>query len=156
MQQTFRYASKGLRLCHFMLFVAGGLAISGGVNSSPTNSPDSMGTGHALRKSSAILLLFVFIILVAVTAGILARINQTWVGDRLIIYAVTAIFPFLLVRVIYTLVYSFDTDSAAFNPEDPNVYIQAFMVSQSIDVYRLNCYEAKADSRISKSPWSVS
>ena len=132
MQQTFRYARKGLRLCHAMLFVAAGIGISGGINSSPTNNPGAIDTGHALRKSSAILLLFVFLILVAVTVGILARINQTWIGDRHIVYAVTAIFPFLLVRVIYTIIYSFDTDSATFNPENPNVYAQAFMVNRQL------------------------
>ncbi|KAF2101786.1 hypothetical protein NA57DRAFT_73227 [Rhizodiscina lignyota] len=127
MQNRFRYASRGLPMCHILLIIAAGLSISGGINSSESQSQSSVDTGHALRKGSAIELLAVFLILVAVTVGILVRVNQAWAGDRHILYAAAISFPFLLVRAIYTVIIAFATSSATFSATSPNVYVQAFM-----------------------------
>jgi hypothetical protein len=134
MQSIFAYATRGLHICHFTLITAASFAISGGVNAAQVGHPGAVATGHALRKASAMLMLTVFIILVAVIIGILARSNQAWVGDRRILYGAAISFPFLLVRIVYTIILSFDTNSSVFNYTNPNVFVQAFMVSKGIAV----------------------
>lgn len=119
MQQTFRHVNRGLSLCHLALVAAAALAITGGAQSDGD---------HGLRKGSATLLLVVFLILIAAIAGNAVRMEQVWMGDRLILYASVASFPFLLVRVIYSLCTAFITASSAFSPSNPNVYVEAFMV----------------------------
>ena len=139
MQATFRYAAKGLKLCHIWLIVAATLGVVGGVETFvAVNDEKTLTTGRSLRQASSMLLLAVLLILVAVTVGILARINQAWVGDRRIVYAAVISFPFLLVRVVYTIIPAFDTLSSTFNYTKPNVLVEAFMVRSVAALFRFD------------------
>lgn len=50
-------------------------------------------------------------------------------GEKPIIIAVAASIPFLLVRLVYSALVYFDTNTTAFNPVTGNVIIRSFMAA---------------------------
>jgi hypothetical protein len=115
-------------LVSYLIIIVGlALSIAGGVEAIPGNPAKEIAGGVTLRKAASILLLVAFFALAAATARAFTMIKQTWTGDRTIIYAALISLPFLLVRALYYVTLTFDTNSAVFNAFKPNVFVQAFM-----------------------------
>lgn len=125
MPRTLQKINKGLRLCHLALIANGALIISAGIETAIDHD-----SGYMLNKASAVITMAVFMILVAATSINALRLKETWVGDRYLLYAAAASFPFLLVRVAYAMALAFATESSAFSALDPSVYAEMFMVSR--------------------------
>jgi hypothetical protein len=115
------------RITHLLIIVGLALSIAGGVKAIPTNKAAEISDGRSLRKGAAILFLIGYIVNLGLAVLAFLRIRDAWDGDRKIIYAAVASMPFLFVRLIYTVIVSFDTTSSTFNAFSPNIYAQAFM-----------------------------
>jgi len=112
---------------HIATILGLALAIAGGVEAVPDNSPSDIKTGTSLRKASAIVLLAIFLVIAGVLISFFLKKSSMFSGDRKILYAGVAALPFVLVRCIYLMLLSFDGHKAEFNPISPNVFVQAFM-----------------------------
>jgi low temperature requirement protein LtrA len=112
---------------HLVIIAGLALSIAGGIKSIPTNKPDEISNGVILRKAASILLLFAYLVNLALSALGVVRLREAYDGDRKIIYAAAISMPFLLLRTLYAVVVAFDTHSTTFNAFRPNIYAQAFM-----------------------------
>jgi hypothetical protein len=122
-----------------MTIVGLALGIVAGIKSIPTNDASEIASGGTYRKVAAVLLFLSAVINILLDLFLVARIRQAWEGDRIIIYCTTAAAPFLLVRVIYTMLVAFD-HSPKFNYTSVDVYVQAFMQSlMEFIIFALYC-----------------
>lgn len=103
------------------------LAIIGGVYSTETN-PGKVSTGHSLMKAASVLFLAIYLILAGIAIFSFLRKSYALMGERKLVDAAVAALPFLLVRVVYTVIVSFSTSpSSIFYFRSVNVYVSAFM-----------------------------
>ena len=116
-----------LNLLAILPVVALILAIIGGTDQVPGNTPSSMSTGVTLVRAAIIIFLVVFIFLAIITVVTSFSIRSIGKGEAPLLYAVALSIPFLLVRLIYAMLVDFDTGSTTFSYINGNVIVQAFM-----------------------------
>ncbi len=102
------------------------LAIVGGVDQDGSNPSDAH-TGHELSEAASILFLAVLIILAAIAVLTFFRVSAVPQSEQKLVWAALAALPFLLVRVLYTVIVSFSHPGSPFYFQDVDVYISAFM-----------------------------
>ena len=105
------------------------LAIVGGTDQVPGNTPSTMSTGVTLVRAGIIIFLVVFVLLAVITVVTFFSIRSIPKGEAPLLYAVALSIPFLLVRLIYALLVDFDSGSTTFNNITGNVIVQAFMAT---------------------------
>ncbi|KAF2483137.1 hypothetical protein BDY17DRAFT_310198 [Neohortaea acidophila] len=104
------------------------LAIVGGVNISSTDDLASSGykTGKACMEAASILFLSFYLTLAGITIYTQSRVQYVVPEERKLIIAGLAALPLLMVRILYTVLVSFDINSDFFF-RSVNVYVEAFM-----------------------------
>ena len=104
------------------------LAILGGTATFGKNNRDgtSSTSGHGRLQASVVLFALGFAILCAITAFLSFRRRQTAESERRILLAIYLSIPFLTVRLIYSLVATFDYKSS-FNPVTGSAVLRGFM-----------------------------
>ncbi|MCJ1250288.1 hypothetical protein MMC30_007514 [Trapelia coarctata] len=103
------------------------LAIIGGTDLASTD-PSNVAPGHTLTRAAIIIFLVVFIILSMITIFTFFFLRSISPGEHRILYAVALSIPFLLVRLIYSLLANFDSGTT-FSLSAGNVVVQAFMAT---------------------------
>lgn len=102
------------------------LSIVGGVDLASTETQTRQ-QGHTLSHASSILLLVAFVIMSGTAIVTFLNIQNTIKGDRILLYAIAATWPFLLVRVVYLMLGSFGAGNGLFNTVTGSVIVLAFM-----------------------------
>jgi len=107
------------------LFIALGLilCIVGGSNS---YSSTGVYTPQTTTKAGEVLYVLAFIILVLIAAVLVIKVRNTPSGDRRLVWAVILAFPFILVRLIYSLISVF-ARNPRFSLVTGSVIIHVFM-----------------------------
>ena len=103
-----------IQLIHLPILVALIFAILGGTKSFDSD-PSSRNTGYTDTKVAVILFIVSLIALIAVTVITFRRIRHAMDGEKRLIYAAAASLPFLGVRMIYSIIVSFDHTSTVFS-----------------------------------------
>jgi hypothetical protein len=103
-----------LNLIHLPVLVGLILGTVGGTKLYDSN-PSSVNTGVTYTKVAIMLFLVIFIALAAITAFVFMRIRHVMDGDKRLIFASLAVIPFLLVRIIYSIIVDFDRSSTIFS-----------------------------------------
>ena len=115
---------RALRLVGVVALV---LAIVGGTDESKTNL-SSISTGHDLMEAASIIFMVIYLSLAALTIIHLTRKSHVVQGDQKLLYAGLAALPFLLVRVIFTIIVSFaKSPHSDFYFRNVNVWAESFM-----------------------------
>lgn len=96
--------------------------------SQSNQTPDDMQTHESEYKAAIAIFLIQVITLLGLLGLLVTRHKQAKAGERRILIAVAAAWPFLLVRVIYSMCVAF-SPSSVFNMQNPNIYVEAFMAS---------------------------
>ena len=102
------------------------LAIVGGSNQASASGHPST-SGRTQTRVAVIIFVAMFFIQSIITIFTFANIRIVSRGDKQIYVAVALSIPFLLVRLIYSLLAAFDTSSSTFSLTVGNVIIEAFM-----------------------------
>lgn len=105
------FISRILRLVHILIIVAIALGITGGLNRAPHSDGtpgDKYDDGATELKVSSILLLVAFLGICAGTAFFFPSRSSLPVQQKTIIVYIVAALPLLLLRVIYSLLSSFN------------------------------------------------
>ena len=103
------------------------LAIIGGIDEASSN-PSKMSTGLDLVRAGVIIFLVIFIILAIITLATFLRLRSVSAGDERILYALALSIPFILVRLIYSIIVDF-AGNPQFNLITGDVVIQGCMAS---------------------------
>jgi hypothetical protein len=103
-----------INLVHFPILAGLILGIVGGIKLFDTN-PTSANTGVTYMKIAIMLFLLTFIALAAITASTFMRIRHVMDGEKRLVFACLAVNPFLLVRLIYSIIVHFDRSSTIFS-----------------------------------------
>ncbi|KAK5169019.1 uncharacterized protein LTR77_006328 [Saxophila tyrrhenica] len=111
---------------HLLSLAALVLAILGGTDISSTIS-STVSLGHTLLKAGSIVFLVIYLALAAITFLTFSRKYAVLTEERKLVDAGLAALPFLLVRIIYTVVVSFAGKGSIFYLWNVNVYVSAFM-----------------------------
>jgi len=90
------------------------LAIIGGLKLFDTN-PASVNTGVTYTKIAIMLFLLSLIALAAITVFTFMRIRYVMDGEKSLVFACLAVTPFLLIRIIYSIIVDFDRSSTVFS-----------------------------------------
>ncbi|KAK5129409.1 hypothetical protein LTR08_003296 [Meristemomyces frigidus] len=116
----------GFRILHLTSLAAFILAIIGGMGVSDSD-PSKAKNGKTELEAAAVLFFCIYLGLVGYT--IIAMRNTKWVlmSERKLLQACTFALPFLLVRVIYTVIVAFSDKGSIFYFEDVNIWVKAFM-----------------------------
>jgi hypothetical protein len=118
-----------INLVHLPILAGLILAIMGGLKLFDTN-PTSVNTGVTYTKIAIMLFLLSLIVLTAITAFTFMRIRYVMSGERSLVFACLAVIPFLLVRIIYSIIVDFDRSSTVFrflSTRTTAVVVQAVM-----------------------------
>jgi hypothetical protein len=118
-----------INLVHLPILAGLILAIMGGLKLFDTN-PTSVNTGVTYTKIAIMLFLLSLIILAAITAFTFMRIRYVMGGEKSLVFACLAVIPFLLVRIIYSIIVDFDRSSTVFrflSTRTTAVVVQAVM-----------------------------
>jgi hypothetical protein len=105
------------------------LAIFGGTKLFDSN-PASVKTGVTYTKAAIMLLLAALIALSAISVSSFMRVRHVMDGEKRLVFASLAAIPFLIVRIIYSIIVDFDRGSTIFSlTSDRNaaVVVQAIM-----------------------------
>jgi hypothetical protein len=103
-----------INLVHLPIVAGLILAIFGGLKLFDTN-PASVNTGVTYTKIAIMLFLVTLIALAAITAFTFMRIRHVMDGEKRLVFACLAVIPFLLVRIIYSIIVDFDRSSTIFS-----------------------------------------
>jgi hypothetical protein len=103
-----------INLVHLPIIAGLILGIIGGMKLFDTN-PASVNTGITYTKIAIILFILTLIALAAITAFTLMRIRHVMDGEKRLVFACLAVIPFLLVRIIYSIIVDFDRSSTIFS-----------------------------------------
>jgi hypothetical protein len=103
-----------INFVHLPIVVGLALAIIGGLKLFDTN-PTSVNTGVTYTKIAIMLFLLSLIALAAITAFTFMRIRHVMEGEKRLVFACLAVIPFLLVRIIYSIIVDFDRSSTIFS-----------------------------------------
>ena len=118
-----------LFLClHVPVGVALALAIVGGVKISDQD-PSTASSGHALEKVAIIIFLAIFLVLACICIYTLIRLTYVPRTERIIVYIVALSIPFLLARLIYSIISAFDWRSVTFNIITGSVAVRVVMAT---------------------------
>ena len=114
----------------FLLLILVGLIVGivGGTSvysSSPSNPPSS-GAYNELH-ASAIVLVVAFILLIGAIAWTFAFMQFTIKSDRILLYAAAASIPFLIIRIIFNVLQTYQVDNSRFSSVMGSVAIYAVM-----------------------------
>jgi len=105
------------------------MGIIGGTDAFSSN-PNSRKSGVTDTKVAIILFLVAFFVLAGISLLTLLKIGQVIDGEKRLLWAVIASLPFLLVRLIYSLIVDFDRSSTIFSltsTRNVAVVVQAIM-----------------------------
>ncbi len=100
-------STRNFRLLQLLSIVAIVLAIVGGTKISGAKSQSDLNTAATLRHVGAILFAVIYALIAAITAVCWLSREQVLKHRRKLLLAVAASLPFLLVRIVYTLLSSF-------------------------------------------------
>jgi uncharacterized membrane protein (DUF485 family) len=89
------------------------LAILGGIKAFDSN-PATQKTGHDYQKAAIIIFLVFLIALIAVNALTLLKIRHVVSGEKRLLMATAICVPFLVVRIIYSILAVFNPNSSVF------------------------------------------
>jgi hypothetical protein len=123
------FPPKFISLVHLPILVGLVLAISGGTKLFDTN-PASVNTGVTYTKAAIMLLLVSLIALSVISIFTFMQIQHIMAGEKRLVFASLAVIPFLVVRIIYSIVVDFDRSSTLFSlisDRNAAVVIQAIM-----------------------------
>ena len=115
------------RLLGIVPIVAVILAIVGGSDEA-SSKPSTASSGVTLVKAAVIIFMVIFIIFAAITLATFLRLRSVSAGDERILYALALSIPFILVRLIYSIIVDF-SHNPQFNLITGNVVIQGCMSS---------------------------
>lgn len=104
------------------------IAIVGGVDESHTTNPNDLSTGKDLMEAAAVVFLCVYLALSGIAIWTIDHRRYVRADEKNLMLACAVALPFLLVRIIYTVVSAFSNQGSAFYFRNANVYIQAFML----------------------------
>lgn len=102
------------------------VAIVGGVKESHSN-PSSIQTGRNLLSIASVLWLAMLLILAAATTFTFFYRSHVLPAERKLVYVGLASLPFLLVRIIYTVIVAFAHPGSDFYFSNTNIRAEAFM-----------------------------
>ena len=102
-----------INFVHLPIVVGLALAIIGGLKL--FDNPTSVNTGVTYTKIAIMLFLLSLIALAAITAFTFMRIRHVMDGEKRLVFACLAVIPFLLVRIIYSIIVDFDRSSTIFS-----------------------------------------
>jgi hypothetical protein len=91
-----------------------------------STSPSTVSTSISLRKATSILFLVVVIGTTLLMLAYITQFNSVHHQDRILVTCTLLAAPFLLVRVIYTVLVAWE-NNATLNAYTPNIYVEAFM-----------------------------
>lgn len=123
------FPPKFINLVHLPILVGLVLAIFGGMKLFDTN-PASVNTGVTYTKAAIMLLLVSLIALSVISIFTFMQIRHIMAGEKRLVFASLAVIPFLVVRIIYSIVVDFDRSSTLFSlisDRNAAVVIQAIM-----------------------------
>src|SRR5271154_5371645 len=103
-----------INLVHLPIVAGLILAITGGLKLFDTK-PASVNTGVTYTKIAIMLFLLTLIALAAITVFTFMRIRHVMDGEKRLVFACLAVIPFLLVRIIYSIIVDFDRSSTVFS-----------------------------------------
>ncbi|MCJ1411668.1 hypothetical protein MMC19_005759 [Ptychographa xylographoides] len=103
------------------------MAIIGGIDES-SSKPSEVSTGTTLVKAAIIIFLVVFLILAVATIATFFMMRSIAKGEERILYALALSIPFILVRLIYSLLVDF-SGNAKFSLTYGDVVIQGCMAA---------------------------
>jgi hypothetical protein len=103
-----------INLVYLPIMAGLALGIIGGTKLFDTN-PASVNTGVTYTKIAIMLFLLALIALAAITTFTVMRIRHVMDGEKRLVFACMAVGPFLLVRIIYSIIANFDHSSTSFS-----------------------------------------
>ena len=115
------------RLLGLVPIVAVILAIIGGIDQS-SSKPSTVSSGVTLVRAGVILFLVIFIIFAAITLATFLKLRALSSGEERLLYALALSIPFILVRLIYSVIVDY-AGNPQFNLVTGDVVIQACMAS---------------------------
>ncbi|KAK3052692.1 hypothetical protein LTR09_006174 [Extremus antarcticus] len=118
-----KWVFRGIHLLSITALV---LAIIGGTDIAD-RSASSRSTGHTLLQAGSVIFLAIYLALAAITILTFRRKGDAQPGDWKLIDAGLAALPFLLVRILYTVIVAFAKEGSVFYFSDVDVYVSAFM-----------------------------
>ena len=98
-----------------------------GVSDEFSDEASTISTGKNLYHAGIIIFAVVYLVQAGITIISFIGIRDMPQGEKRILIAVGCSLPFLLVRIIYTILVAFDTNSATFNIISGNALVQGFM-----------------------------
>jgi hypothetical protein len=121
-----KHPPRFFQVIHLIMTAALILTIIGASESSPSNSPSTLSQSLTLRKVAAILFLVSAVGATGLMLLYAGQFRLVHPGDKIIVICALLAAPFLIVRIIYSILVGFIND-ATFNFITPNVYVEAFM-----------------------------
>lgn len=123
---TQRIPPRVLRLLQLLLLVGVILGIVGGTKQGHYMDPDEVSRGRTYSRVSTILFTIGFVLVGAGLAFTLANLRHVIPAERKLVYACIACYPFLFVRLLFSLISVF-AQTKTFNSFHPNVWVKGFM-----------------------------
>ena len=108
------FKPKLINLIHLPIVVGLVLAIYGGTKLFDTN-PASVNTGVTYTRAGIMMFLVALIALSAISVSTLTRIRHIIDCERGLLFASLAVIPFLVVRIVYSIIVDFDRSSTIFS-----------------------------------------
>jgi hypothetical protein len=106
--------------------VALALTIAGASEASPDNSASTLSQALTLRKVASILFLVAAVAISGLMLLCAGQMRLIHPGDKIIVICALVAAPFLIVRIIYSILNGF-INNATFNYNAPSIYVEAFM-----------------------------
>lgn len=103
------------------------LCIVGGIDQSHTTKPSDISTGHKYTKIGVIIFLVVYLILAVMAIITMKDVGNAQRGDKGIYFAVLAALPLLAVRLLWSILCAFTTNSKYFSLTSNKPLVQLFM-----------------------------
>lgn len=116
-----------LNLVRIPIVVALILSAYGGSQLYGNSSPSDYKQGENIARAGIITLLMAFGFLVLITAATFSHSRQIRAGESIMLYAVAASIPFILIRLTYSALGYFDTHNKTFNLAGGSIWARAFM-----------------------------
>jgi len=120
-----RHPPRFFQVIHIVTLAALALTIAAASETGST-SVSTQNLVINLRKAASILFLVVVVATVGLMLQFVPKLGLVHPGDKIIVTLALVAAPFLIVRVIYTVLISWE-NNATFNYTTPNIYVEAFM-----------------------------
>ena len=121
------FSSKIFMPLHLGSILALVLAIIGGTYESSNSSASEMSTGRSLMEAASFVFLVIYLSLTGITVLTQRRKSYMLSTEHKLLYAGLAALPFLLVRIIFTVIVSFSKPGSDFYFRNVDVWASAFM-----------------------------